>query len=322
MTNFLHSLVFMVLFNWISSSSVVPCTIIGKCDEGKNAKDVCIAYTPENANGVSFYHVAPCSGDQTCSVNVLDQQANAKCVSKKSKRLYLDQEECFGDSTCYSHRCSKDVCVGIEREKPCNVTEQCAIGFFCMKNKCVDLYPVGSLCTKDNECVVNAGCYLLTGRCLQYFSLKSGQITTMAQFCESGYADYFGRNIVCAEKNLTENKCDSTGQCTFLKSAHGYPSIFAKEDCKCSLNYSEKTFCPLGSSNASYIEAIKIMNHTRGDVHTVRRLKPKSLSDQAIVLKALSYPKFVDVDYCVLDLYLASSYIKASLVALLLLVVI
>lgn len=319
MNIFILAIIYL-LFEIISSENN-KCSEIAKCDDKIQKENICVVYKTENQ--IAYYYVTQCSSGTVCEKNNLKVVNDLKCVSKNEIERYLDKEQCDTNNVCYSNNCDmkKNQCIGKGKKDLCSNSAECANGLYCKieTNTCEELVKVAGDCIEDNDCVVNAGCNSLTKKCVDYYSIaigqEVGQETTDKDLCITGFSYQFypDSNAQCAEKNLTSSDECSNEQtyCEYKITTKNKTKII-KEECKCSLNYLNKRFCSLGTNNLSNDELIKIIKEIK-DGHTLKRKRPLDNYKRKVVLKVSQYPKFKDVDECIIALFLTNSYIKYSI---------
>ena len=165
--------------------------------------------------------------------------------------------------------CNKGTCA--TATSPCVNVQDCGLGKTCRAGACAKLADVGSACTLDTDCVINAGCDIASkgkagsGICEAYYSLVansavqacSGTTTTPAPhaLCTSGYCyetstpGKFACTGLFTSSGEVPFRCFSAqSSCTSAKDAKS--GLALELECQC--GYDGYPYCPLFPGDAIY----------------------------------------------------------------------
>jgi len=271
-------------------------------------------------NEVAFYDFQPsnCRSNEFC--NFFEESIkNYSCILKPKKKA-LHDEPCLNNSDCYSDICYDNYCLGKAWNTPCDSHEECKSRYYCGLNhatslttikKCLPQLGDKKMCSDDNECENDKGCFKLEGSqfgiCTKYLSLPDGTILKPEQslFCSSSFV----YNEKCISSRLVSNEeCQSEKDtCQYSYSLNDTLMNFTRK-CECSDSYSEKKFCPMATTDNLYKDYLRQLKVYYECVsfrkHTLTRHN-LDLNLNILKYKTYHFPKLKDADKCYLN-YIAS----------------
>lgn len=209
---------------------------------------VCISYINET------FYLKPCDNKFYSYCPQINSPGNSTCQlfnNTSGYQLSWPGESCVTDLNCAHGICQEDMCMGASFNQTCESDEDCNPGLYCGDDDiCQFQYQIGeSGCSRDYECVNNAGCNLTStdsGICLPYLSLNTYDAVapcsnTVNNLCSSGR---------CAS-NDTENF-----YCIYPKSVEMPKICSANSDCQSSvdpiLNVTVQSTCSCSYSDTGY----------------------------------------------------------------------
>jgi hypothetical protein len=259
-----------------------------------------------------------CKAGQYCPYNKLTGD-DSTCTTTPKPRFYPGSN-CTDNTDCISSKgCENGVCKGTPNGAICLNSEECLIGFTCLKNgtdvnatlTCQPQLPENSTCEKDVDCQNSFGCH--NGNCTRYFSLPEGTNTTNANLCESGFVNN-GQCQLLSNVNSIDAPCDS--DCLY-RNSNG-TNITLSGSCQCGYNKNDKKYCTLGSAHdyyKNYVNLAKKLLIDTKDCHTAERGSPlcaeRLRKDKTIAFRktaqlygnnqvyAKNFPLLANADSCV-----------------------
>lgn len=312
MRNSLFIIVSLLSIGFILSSSA-ECPIQFKC----SSNNTC--YMSQIKEQITTVTAKQCPYGKYCKYT----EANLGECSDYERNLYPGFF-CTNNTQCISNKCENLTCIGLPESSECQSNGFCAKGLFCWNGKCTKQLEVGSACNADYQCVNTAACY--NGICTQYLSLPVGiklQSKTQYPLCQTNYAMIYGDGFYyCTNATLQNDnyECeDNQDSCDYLVHYNGQDTP-AKLPCECSWFNPTKRYCPMGSQNATYINATndlrEYLNSGIKNKHTDRRWTFTDYEVRKNFFWNTEFPKFKEATECGYDALLSVNYIKVSFVAL------
>lgn len=245
--------------NIYKCSTTNPSTATGQCFS--KSKD---------SNGAFTYQFNQCSSDYNCfgslvqlnevSTNLLGNSSNCVQVSsdarsawQKAKDLVsnlltsaldsflqnarglLDGQKCSKNENCRSNSCVSSKCVGSAAGASCTAHEDCSTGNACINSKCAAQVAANGPCLNEYDCANDLTCSNL--KCVKYYSIENGQVTTSSNACTSGFSYPSASNQnTCDTPSIANSNCSATSDvCEIKMSSLG---ITYNKKCDCT-PYSE-----------------------------------------------------------------------------------
>lgn len=307
MRNSLFIIVSLLSIGFILSSSA-ECPIQFKCSSNNTCNKT------ETAEGIETVTGKQCPYGEYCT---------PKGECSEYKRNLYPGFLCTNNTQCISNKCENLTCTGLPEGSGCQTNGYCAKGLFCWNGKCTKQLPVGSVCSSEFDCVNTAGCYY--GYCTEYLSLPDGiQLQSKEQYslCKTNYAMIWGDGFYhCTNATLNSDyECeDSQELCEYNVHYNGQDTK-AYLKCECSWFNPTRRFCPMGSQNATYINATnnlrEYLNSGVKNKHTDRRWTFTDYEVRKDFFWNTEFPKYQEATECGYDALLSVNYIKVSFVAL------
>ena len=289
-----------------------------KCLEDKEGK--CRTTTTNTTEGLTTVEVKKCDDPKKkCEIS----EGNGTCVDKQVIQGFAG-DDCENDDGCHGDmKCENKKCKGVQKEGECNSDFYCEVGTYCDGNNCKELVATGTTCTKDEMCQIEDGCNL--GKCTKYYSQPKGTVVEGSQFCESGYVHIDEQSqSICADSKLlnTNTTCNETLKCDYEIDLGNNKTTTVAKDCVCKLIESDKKFCPAGSVQTEYKDAVaakKSNNEKNKGKHTLKRNYINSFDDSKKITTGLAYPTYDGASDCIVDALVdGMSYLKISFFGLML----
>lgn len=308
MRNSLFIIVSLLSIGFILSSSA-ECPIQFKCSSNN------ICNKTETTEGITTVTGKQCPYGKYCT-------PKGEC-SDYERNLYPGFF-CTNNTQCISNKCENLTCIGLSEGSECQTNGFCAKGLFCWNGKCTKQLAVGSVCTSDYQCVNTAGCYY--NQCKEYLSLPDGSILQSKDqypLCKTNYAlTWDDGNYHCTNATLQNDhyECeDNQDSCNYTIYFNG--QYYTKQlPCECSWFNPTRRFCPMGSQNATYINATnnlrEYLNSGAKNKHTDRRWTFTDYEVRKDFFWNTEFPKYQEATECGYDALLSVNYIKVSFVAL------
>jgi len=171
----------------------------------------------DEENGAYTLH--PCKSDQICSFSY-SNLSSSECVPAPTMRKY--EVKTRGNSTTN-----------------CSITQDCKSGWYCANSTCKHVRTEDSFCSGLEACEKGTICN--QGRCVEYFSVKSGRKADYSIACESGIL----LSGFCQAAELTvgelPKKCKKHEDCT---ASNGKDGI-----CACVFDEKSSKYCKLHRSD-------------------------------------------------------------------------
>lgn len=181
----------------------LPCAVSADCAEGLHC-----AIDPEDDTREICQERLPngdaCASHDECSSEFCDPTLTM-CASKAGA-----DEACPSglDAQCDAGSCEPEL-VGCATDADCPISGLCNIGSGVCSGYCVELRPVGAICTVNTECASGA---CVVGFCRE-LPLALGDTCAAAEQCESEFCTYDDERA-CAELPLDlGERCQSSAEC-------------------------------------------------------------------------------------------------------------
>ena len=290
-----------------------------KCMDTKD--DKCMNTTI--ADGLTTIEVKKCA-DVTKYCKSEDGKTG-NCVAKEKAKGLIAGDACESNDQCLSNKCENKKCSSAPTGGNCTSHYECEKGNFCdTDGTCKAQLSSGGDCKNKDEfsCPNDEGC--LDGKCTKYYSLTKGTKSDKAEFCQSSFI-YTTTNgtSVCAEKILNSTECkNDTHTCDYeIDTAEETKSKIALA-CVCKLIDSDKKYCPVGTNDEHYKEAVKIQQDVvakAAKLHTLKRGKSEDYDLGKKYIVNLAYPVYEGASDCIIDGVLnGMNYLKISFFGLML----
>ena len=174
------------------------------------------------------YTLHPCPSNQTCDFSQYNLSSST-CTPPPVQQPYQPRE--YGNST-YA----------------CNTTSDCPEGNVCFNEVCKHKRTEDSYCSLIDHC--EAGTICNEGRCIEYFTVKSGEKADYSIACESGIL----LNATCQDPELTNGDLPKTCKkhLDCLASDGKTPGT-----CVCVLNEQGTSYCKLHRSDQLALQHLK-----------------------------------------------------------------
>mmetsp|Transcript_28047 Transcript_28047/g.27734 ORF Transcript_28047/g.27734 Transcript_28047/m.27734 type:complete len:336 (+) Transcript_28047:78-1085(+) len=214
----------------------------------------------------SQYSLSPCEDQRISYCNPQAHPENVSCTippQSPTVNIAYPGEPCQFDINCVQSICLKGICKGLPINSACTQDAQCDVGLFCFSSKCSPQIAIGQPgCTKDSQCVNNAGCNIDTGTCVAYLSFPPG---TILSSCTNNYNPLCSSQA-CATvqgKNYCQAQVKSLNSlpayCTDSSNCPAYFDIAigaqVNTQCICGLNGFGDSFCSLAPGDEPYLNS-------------------------------------------------------------------
>ena len=338
------SFLFIVLV--LFPSAIISTCDIYKCSESSLRDGLCMVRGEEPVGDNekrNVFYLDTCSSSKYCDFNSYADYSI--CIKPEKASLGLTGDKCHMDEECYSKTCNDKKCEAKSVGSSCSDHIECDEESACVwneedsKKKCKKLVGKGEKCHYNDECPFNTICSGdsdTEGTCVDYFSIKLGEISYKGFACETGYVfenaltDY---NSVCAEYTVTDSTCqkDELKGKYYCKTSIKYSadsSVSAhesREECQCKSN--GEYGCPALSDSESFKNYVEVY---KKEVEKVK-VKGKQVSSmdrnhwnnkkiKEAYLKYVNHVKLDGADECYEKLIMGSNHLNVymlSMIALL-----
>ena len=313
MRNTLFIIISLLSIGFILSSSA-ECPIQFKC----SSNNTC--YMTETKEQITTVTAKKCPYGEYC--NFKGEYSKGECSD--NERILYPGFFCTNNTQCISNKCENLTCTGLPEGSQCQTNGYCANGLFCWNGMCTKQIEVDGACTADYDCVNTAACY--NGFCRKYLSLPVGTpLQNKGQYplCETNYAMNYTDGIFRCTNATLESlnyECeDDQDYCDYTVHYNGQNTT-TRLLCECSWFNPTRRFCPMGSQNATYINATndfrEYLKSAITKKHTDRRWTFSDYEIRKNFFWNTEFPKFQEATECGYDALLSVNYIKVSFVAL------
>ena len=248
--------------------------------------------------------------------------------------LKFHDESCNLNTECYTNNCVKNKCTGKADGESCDKDYECGKESYCEGYKCTK-YATKNGDFSELECpfgykCVDTGNGLL--KCIEYFSVKVGEIADDYILCESNVM----MDNKCYDERMKNGKefqeCEYFSDCV-TEVLDGEGNVVKESTTSCKIRGPNGWVCAPTSSSKQWKNFVKGVKEVRDNISKYKAHQSLFMDwdlKSGVIYNSVMREKLLDLytykqDDCILDnlvVLAGSGFIKVSLIALLLFIII